>query len=91
MFIEFSKAWGQDENRWNYPGGDWKFSTMTELMEFYGISSATITGKSEYYEDEKAIPCFEYMGWATKEIERLKRHWHVEYCKPHIEIYKFTN
>lgn len=91
MFIEFSKAWGQDDCRWNYPGGDWNFRTMNGFMEFYGITSASISGKSEYYLNEKVIPCFEYTGWATKERERLLKHWHVEKCKANFTITKFNN
>ena len=80
MLISFSKAWGQDDNRCNYPGGDWNFRTMTGFMLFYGIKEAWISGNDVYYEGEKEIKCFEYSGLATKEIERLKKHWVVEYC-----------
>lgn len=82
MLISFSKCWGQDDNRWNYPGGDWNYRTMSGFMAFYGIKEAWITGKETYYEGENEIECFEYSGWATKEIERLKKHWVFEYCKP---------
>ena len=82
MVIEFSKAWGQDENRWNYPGGDYNFRTMTLLMEFYGIKEARIIGTETYFEGEKETPCNTFLGFATKEIERIKKHWLVEYCNP---------
>jgi len=86
MFIEFSKVWGQDENRWNYCGGDWNYRTMTGFMSFYGIKEAWVTGTGSYYEGEKEIFCNEYTGWATKELDRLKKHWHIEYCNPSILI-----
>jgi len=85
MLIEFSKIWGQDNYMWNYCGGDWNFRTMGGFMKFYGIKEAWITGKSRYYKDENdeiGIECYEYTGWATKEIERLKKHWVLDYCNP---------
>lgn len=87
MLIEFSKIWGQDDFRWNYCGGDWNFRTMAGFMEFYGIKEAWIVGKYRYYEtdaesDEDYKECNVYAGWVTKEIEQLKKHWTVEYCKP---------
>lgn len=81
MLIGFSKRWGQDDCRWNYCGGDWNYRTMDGFMDFYGIKEAWITGRESYFENEKEVECFEYSGRATKEIERLKRHWHIEYCK----------
>lgn len=84
MLISFSKAYGQDDNRWNYCGGDWNYRTMAGFMSFYGMKEVWITGKDKYFEGEKEIECNEYTGWATKEIERLKKHWYVEYCKPCI-------
>ena len=89
MYIEFSKMWGQDGNRWNYCGGDWNFSTMTEFMEYYGITEASPIGKEEYYEGEKPIPCTQYVGFATNHRDRLIKHWHVDYCKPTMNIYSF--
>jgi len=82
MLISFSKAWGQDEYRWNYSGGDYNFKSIIDFMEFYGIEEAWISGKEIYWEGEKEMICNEYSGRATKEIERLKKHWVVEYCKP---------
>ena len=82
MLISFSKMWGHDECRWNYCGGDWNYRTMIGFMNFYGIKESWITGRETYFENDKEIECNEYTGWATKEIERLKKHWHVEYCKP---------
>lgn len=73
---------GQDRCRWNYCGGDWNFRTMNGFMRFYGIKEAKIIGKDVYSEDGKEIECFEYLGFATKQIERLKKHWIVEYCNP---------
>lgn len=90
ILIEFSKIWGQDDHRWNYCGGDYNFHTMHGFMEFYGIKEAWIIGRCEYWktddENEVGIPCNEYAGWATKEIERLKRHWRVDPCKPCIGL-----
>lgn len=85
MLIEFSKEWGQHDCRWNYCGGDWNFRTMAGFMEFYGIKEAWISNTGTYFEDENDAAgkkCFVYSAWATKEIERLKKHWHVEYCNP---------
>lgn len=87
MLIEFSKAWGQDNYRWNYCGGDYNFQTMADFMEFYGIKKAWITGEESYFENEdseKEIKCKIYSGQATKEIDRLKRHWVYTICKPCI-------
>lgn len=86
MMIEFSKAWGQDENRYNYCGGDWNFHTMAGLMQFYGIKEAWIDGKDSYWEDDKEIECNNYCGLATKNIELIKKHYVFEYCKPSFEI-----
>lgn len=96
MLIEFSKAWGQDNHRWNYCGGDWNFKTITGFMVYYGIKEAWIVGKEKYYDsnsksDEDYKECNVYNGWATKEIERLKKHWVVDYCKPCKPLFlKFT-
>lgn len=61
MLISFSKMWGDEENRWNYCGGDWNFRTMAGFMSFYGIKTAWITGKGAYLENDKEIECNEYM------------------------------
>lgn len=82
MLISFSKAWGQDGYKWNYSGGDYNFRTMADFMDFYGIKSAWITGKEIYFEEENEIECNEYSGYATKEVERLKKHWYIQYCNP---------
>ena len=65
MLINFSKAWGQDDCRWNYCGGDWNFRTMSAFMVFYGIREAWIIGKMAYFEGEKEVECNEFAGRAT--------------------------
>lgn len=91
MLIKFSKIWGQDDCRWNFCGGDWNFRTIGGFMKFYGIKESWIIGKDRYYEsdaenDEDYKECNVYAGWATKEIERLKKHWVVDYCNPSTGI-----
>lgn len=84
MWIEFSKAWGQNDCRWNYCGGDWNFDSMIDFMNFYGIREAKIIGKTSYYKDDnddKEIECYEYSGFARKHYEILLKHWRVDYCK----------
>lgn len=78
MTISFSKAWGQWDFRWNYCGGDYNFRTMLGFMKFYGIKEAKIIGTDTYLDDDgNEVKCFEYEGVATKELERLKKHWAV--------------
>lgn len=83
MWITFSKVWGQDEHRWNYCGGSWNFNSMSNFMQAYGIKEAFPIVKESYFDESgKEIECIEYSGYATKNLDLLKKHWHVEYCKP---------
>jgi len=78
IVISFSKRWGQDDHRWNYCGGDYNFRTIIGFMEFYGIKEAKIVGSDtylQYPDDEQEKQCYLYEGVATKELERLKRHY----------------
>lgn len=86
ILIQFSKAWGQDEHRWNYCGGDLNFATLSRFMSFYGIKESWITGIDSYLKEglDEVIFYNEYSGYATKELDRIKKHWYTEYCKPSI-------
>lgn len=76
--IYFSRAWGEDSIRWNYCGGDYNFKSLAGFMKFYGISKVWKTGEIEtYYYKNREIDCWVYSGIATKELERLKKHWKI--------------
>lgn len=84
MMISFSKSWGQDGYPWNYCGGDFNFRTLPDFMLFYGIKEARITGNDTYSDPKtsKILPCYEYSGWATKQLDRLRKHWAHQFCRP---------
>jgi len=84
MLIEFSKAWGQNEHRWNYCGGNWNFGSMIGFMEYYGIRKAWIVDQEYYFEDDKDVEteCNVYRGFPTKHLEEVEKHWATDYCTP---------